>query len=180
MLPTVLPLVCAGAYDGLVRDLVVAHKERRRLALATPLGHLLATAVESAVDGSRGVLLVPVPSTPHAVRARGHDPLLRITRVAAGRLRRRGIDCAVGPVLVHRRKVADQAGLSASERLANLDGAFRTRIMGSAHRSIVVVDDVVTTGASLAAAVSALRAAGKEPSAAATIAATARRNAAAC
>jgi predicted amidophosphoribosyltransferase len=178
--PTALPLVCSGAYDGLLANLVVAHKEERRLALAGPLGRLLATAVESALAdgtaGSGGVALVPVPSTSQAVLARGHDPLLRITRAAAARLRRRGIDCTVAPVLVHRRQVADQAGLSATQRVANLDGAFQARCTGPLSRSIIVVDDVVTTGASLAAAVTALRDAGAEPVAAATIAATARRN----
>lgn len=184
--PSPLPLVCAGSYDGLLRDLVVAHKEERRLALAHPLGRLLASAVECAVGSAvaehgplgTGVVLVPVPSSPQSVRTRGHDPLLRLTRVAAIRLRRRGIACTVAPLLVHARIVADQAGLSAAGRVANLDGAFAAVRCGPrtrANRVVVVVDDVVTTGASLAEAVRALRAKGLDPVAGATVAATQRR-----
>lgn len=183
--PAPVPLAAAGPYDGLLRDLLVAHKEERRLALARPLGRLLAAAVERAVEGARprAVVLVPVPSSPGSVRARGHDPLLRLSRVAAARLRRRGVACTVAPVLVHARSVADQAGLSATDRVANLTGAFTTttapgpagRALRPWDRDVVVVDDVVTTGASLAEAVRALRAAGCAPVAGATIAATQRQ-----
>jgi predicted amidophosphoribosyltransferase len=180
-----LPLISAGPYDGLLRELIVSHKEERRLPLATPLGRLLAMGCEAvllsaAPDTASPVVLVPVPSTPAVVRTRGHDPLLRLTRVAATRLRRRGTDCTVARMLVHRRHVADQAGLSAAARLANLDGAFGARRAsapgGAGQRRLVVVDDVVTTGASLAAAVSALHAGGFTPCAAVTLAATARRH----
>ena len=183
-----LALMSAGPYDGLIRELIVAHKEHRRLALARDLGHLLAVVTETALVSvaapGAAVVLVPVPSTPAAVRARGHDPLLRLTRLAAVRLRRRGTDCTVARLLRHRRLVADQAGLSAAARAANLDGAFVVRDTGAladrdpaapGNRQVVVVDDVVTTGASLAAAVSALRAAGHPPQAGVTLAATARR-----
>jgi len=189
--PHPLALVCAGSYDGLLRDLVVAHKEHRRLALARPLGRLLALAVEVAVEvaievavevavevpAGRTLALVPVPSSVDSVRARGHDPLLRMTRVAAARLRRRGIHCSVAPLLAHARTVRDQAGLSSVARVANLEGAFVAvprRSRGRSGSEVVVVDDVVTTGASLAEAVRALRAVGVTPAAGATVAATQR------
>jgi len=181
--PHPLALVCAGSYDGLLRDLVVAHKEHRRLALARPLGRLLPLAIEVAIEvavevpAGRTLALVPVPSSVDSVRARGHDPLLRMTRVAAARLRRRGIHCSVAPLLAHARTVRDQAGLSSVARVANLEGAFVAVPRRSRSRSgseVVVVDDVVTTGASLAEAVRALRAVGVAPAAGATVAATQR------
>lgn len=76
--------------------------------------------------------------------------------------------------LEHRRRVADQAGLSASDRAANLSGAMRARFDLSGRR-VIVLDDVITTGATLAEAARALREAGAEVSAAAVVAATARR-----
>lgn len=201
--PVLLPLISTGPYAGLLRALVVAHKEQGRLALAGPLGRLLAAAVEAAVEAApeaapealepvraaahpdpasgraRPVVLVPVPSARPSVRARGHDPLLRISRAAAARLRRRGYHSCVAAVLRHSRAVADQAGLSATGRVANLTGAFTLARPLPPTACLVVVDDVVTSGASLAEAVRALRAVGAEPWALATVAATQRRRSAA-
>jgi predicted amidophosphoribosyltransferase len=82
--PTPLGLVppwSAGEYADPLRRLVVDHKEHGRLALARPLGRLLAVAVDAAWRAEHGatspcVQLVPVPSHPAVVRRRGQDPLL--------------------------------------------------------------------------------------------------------
>ncbi|MER7520386.1 ComF family protein [Streptomyces sp. NPDC126499] len=171
--PRGLPAVHAAVpYEGAVRALLVAHKERGALPLARPLGEALAAAVEAAagpVDatGDSPLLLVPVPSSRRSVRARGHDPTRRIALAAAGRLRRSGRVARVLPVLRQRRRVADQAGLGARGRLANLAGALEAgrdgvRLLDEAARAggrVVLVDDLMTTGASLAEAARALTAA---------------------
>ncbi|WP_435833095.1 ComF family protein [Kitasatospora purpeofusca] len=173
----------AAPYDGPVRELLLAHKERGALGLAGPLGGALARAVRSALGRHPGrvpLLLVPVPSARAAVRARGHDPTLRLARAAAGALRREGLDARALPLLRHARPVADQAGLSAAERHHNLRGALTVRAPGRLRRSDrpgpagyrpVLVDDLVTTGASLVEAARALAAAGLPPAGAATVAA---------
>ncbi|GAA2839562.1 hypothetical protein GCM10010441_74930 [Kitasatospora paracochleata] len=177
--PDLPPLHAAAPYADQVRRLLLAHKERGALRLAAPLGAALAAAVRSATGaGAAPLLLVPVPSTRRATRARGHDPMLRLAQAAARELRRTGVATRVAPVLRQTRPVADQAGLSAAERQRNLRGALAVparlaaRLVG--HR-LILVDDLVTTGASLAEAARALRAAGCPPRAAATVAATARR-----
>ncbi|WMX46739.1 ComF family protein [Streptomyces roseicoloratus] len=173
--PPGLPEVYAAApYEGGVRALLLAHKERGALPLAKPLGVALAGAVTAAaggLDAIRGgaLLLVPVPSSRCSVRARGHDPTRRIALAAAGRLRRTGRTARVLPVLRQRRSVADQSGLGARERLANLAGALEMtaggrRLLGEAVRAggrVVLVDDLMTTGASLAEAARAVTAEGR-------------------
>ncbi|GLY89076.1 hypothetical protein Airi02_070050 [Actinoallomurus iriomotensis] len=77
--------------------------------------------------------------------------------------------------LRHRRRVADQAGLSAMDRALNLTGAMESRL-DLRGRRVIVVDDVITTGATLAEAARALRAAGADVRASAVIAATQRHS----
>ncbi|MFE2329614.1 ComF family protein [Streptomyces sp. NPDC059385] len=176
--PEGLPVVHAAAvYEGPVRAVLLAHKERGALPLAGALGRALAAAVlagaegpgEGPAEGSGGgsgereLVLVPVPSARRRVRARGHDPARRIALAAAGRLRRAGVPARVAPVLRLRRAVADQAGLGAGQRRENLAGALEVRrdgVRAVAGAAVVLVDDLVTTGATLAEAARALRAAG--------------------
>jgi predicted amidophosphoribosyltransferase len=180
--PPVLP-VAAAAYAGVVRELVVGFKEHERFGLVRVLAPMLVASVEHCLaqlpPGVAPVTLVPMPSAPAAVRARGHDAVAVLARRCAALMRRRGHDVAVCQALRPRWRVRDQAGLSAAARASNLDGALRLR-RGVVRdpvllRPIVVVDDVVTTGSSAAEAVRVLRTAGLDPVALATVAATRRR-----
>ncbi len=188
--------MAAGPYDEVVRRLVTAHKERQALTLTPLLAGRLALSIEVLLDGPGGrasrrgpVWLVPVPSAARAVRERGFDATGSMARHSA-RLLPPGHAVVVWPVLVQRRGVADQAGLDAADRAANLRGAVRlARGPVRGHRlgggrllaepppgsPVVLVDDVVTTGSSLAESARVLREGGFTVLGAATVAATRRR-----
>ncbi len=168
------PPWAAAAYDGLVRAVLLAHKERNVAGLAGPLATLLACSVVAATEPPR--LLVPVPSRPGATRARGHDPLLDVVRRAA----RLVPDTTVTPLLRSRGGVVDQAGLGAAERAANQhhamccpSGALRRHAGRAGH--VVICDDVLTTGATAQEAQRALAASGVTAVGIAVVAATPRR-----
>ena len=180
--PGLVPPYAVGDYEGVLRDLVLAHKERRVLALARPLGELLAGSVEAGAPPGP-LVLVPVPSRATTVRQRGHDPTLAMTRAAARTL---GPEVRVARLLRLRPGVVDQAGLDAAGRAANLAGsmtvpaaAVRRLVRRCPRAHVVVCDDVLTTGATLREAQRALEAAGVRVHAAAVVAATRRRSGAA-
>ncbi|MCL8024963.1 ComF family protein [Nocardioides bruguierae] len=198
--PTTHPvprLRAAAAYAGAVPALVVGHKERGLPGPRAPLAGLLAAAVEAVLEpaveavleGSASddrpappLLLVPVPSRPSAVRARGRDATADLARATAGVLRRRGRRVAVARLLRTRPGLRDQGGLDAAARAQNLDRGLaapahllaRQARRRPAVSGVVVCDDVVTTGSTLAAAARVLHGVGLPVLGCATAAATAR------
>ena len=171
------PCVAAGTYDGVLREVVNGHKERRLTALRPVLAARLAVAVALAVGGSAApVTLVPVPARPGSARARGYDPTDALV-VGARRLLR-GREVHVARLRRSHRGVRDQAGLDAAARRRNLDGsmacsAAALRAVARRPPSLVVVcDDVLTTGSTVGEAQRALAAVGVPVHAVAAVAAT--------
>lgn len=181
--PGLAPAVAGGEYADLLRAMVLAHKERRAFALAVPLGQVLAVVARELLAERGTTLLVPVPSRHAVVVARGHDPMLRVTRYAAGLLRREGYDVRLARLLRQADLVADQSGLDAAGRLRNLAGSMATRTgalralaRGREPVTAVVCDDVLTTGATAHEAQRALEAVGVPVAGIACVAATRRRH----
>lgn len=176
----VQPWACA-AYDGVVRDLVLGLKERQLLSLTRPAAAMLAASVR-AVERTGTIVLVPVPSRPSTVRARGHDPTWAITARAARLVSADGRDVTARRLLRLRPGVVDQAGLGAADRAANLAGSMacpsaRLRRLGrrTDRAALVVCDDVLTTGSTAREAQRALENVGLEVAGIAVVAATERR-----
>jgi len=206
------PTTAAGAYAGVLAQVIPAYKDadRRDLrsllawllgrALASAAGSVIADAAsrssgprsdgprsdgprsdgpssdavgDGAVGDTRPPVVVPMPSARHTTRARGDDPVGDAVAQAAAEL---GLPFvrALRPV----GRLADQAGLDAAARTANLTrqlivpGRAASGLLG---RRVILADDVLTTGATLAEGARAIRAAGAHPVAAAVIAATPRR-----
>jgi predicted amidophosphoribosyltransferase len=180
--PGLASCFAAGEYGDLLRTMILAHKEHGAFSLAAPLGRVLAVAAAPALDPDAVNVLVPVPSRGAVVRERGHDPVLRMVRAAARRLRVSGYDARVGRLLEQRARVRDQAGLSAERRRANLAGSMRVRSRArftldrtGGPVAILVCDDVLTTGATARESQRALEVSGLPTRAVVTVAATRKR-----
>ncbi|MCC6498605.1 MAG: ComF family protein [Propionibacteriaceae bacterium] len=170
------PVLAAGPYADRLRRVLLAAKERGGLGLIPLLGGRLAAALAAlALESGRAgpLVLVPVPSTPAQVAARGVDLTGALAQVAARRLRAAGLTVSARRGLAQVRRPQDQAGLDRAQRLVNLAGAFRP-IGNRVRGQVMVVDDIVTTGATLVEAVRACRAGGGEVLGAAVVAATLR------
>jgi predicted amidophosphoribosyltransferase len=174
------PCLTLAAYEGVARELILAYKERGRRRLAAPLGDALAGVVlAGASSDHRPLVLVPVPATAAAIRARHGDHMLRLARRAARTIRATGRSVAVAPALRAARK-EDAAHLDRHARARVAVGAFAARREAERIRPgalVVVLDDVVTTGSTIAAVTGRLAERGVVVAFAATLAATRLRRA---
>jgi predicted amidophosphoribosyltransferase len=189
--PGLPPCFALGAYEGPLRGLILAYKERGAHRLAGPLGRQLAGAVAAAASAPAdsgfprldAVVLVPVPSTSAAIRERHGDHMSRLARHAVRQLRGTGRQAAVMAGLTAGAR-GDSSHLSAEARASSAVGAFRLRAgaaarIGAARKAgarVIVVDDILTTGSTLASIAQVLAGAGIPVDGAATIAATRRRS----
>lgn len=171
-----------GAYQGPLRQLILAYKERGRHDLARPLGWLLAAVVSAGQPRGARFVLVPVPATAAAARQRYGDHVGRLSGHAARALRSAGWPaCVCRPLRAAPRP--DSAGLDAPARTRVAARSLRVRRTGAvalrrhcaAGARVVVVDDIVTTGATLVAVGDRLAALGVRVDGAAVLAATQRR-----
>lgn len=137
-------------HDGVARQLVLGLKYRRGKHLAGPLADLVAPLVPAGVDA-----LVPVPLHENRVRERGFNQSELLANELGARVGRPVLAAALNRV----RETPSQTGLSPSERVENVRGAFAAaeRLDG---QHVLLVDDVCTTGATLYACARTLRRAG--------------------
>lgn len=103
-------------------------------------------------------VIVPIPTTPGRLRARGYNQAEILAREVALEWNTDLLDA-----LVRREGGESQVALHPDERRANVQGAFLLR-EGAAervrNREVILVDDVLTTGATASAAAEVLGAAG--------------------
>ncbi|HEV8713562.1 MAG TPA: ComF family protein [Candidatus Binatia bacterium] len=111
------------------------------------------------MEGQAYDLIVPVPLHPDRLRWRGFNQSLILAR-AVGCARQLTVD----PFLLERiRPTVPQTQLSASERRANVRGAFAVRATERLEeKRVLLVDDVYTSGATVEECAKVLYRAGAE------------------
>jgi len=103
--------------------------------------------LEQVIDSDLKIdLLVPVPLQRKRLQQRSYNQALLLARVVA-KLRKLPVD---NDLLVKVRETESQQGLSAKERVKNLQGSFKLE-KNVTGQNILLIDDVMTTGATVAA-----------------------------
>ena len=153
----------AVAYEGPVRGLVAAWKERGRRKLPGIFAGLLLEIVpRPEVD-----VVTFIPADPARGLWRGGNPAEQLARLVA-----REWGLPVEPLLTRTRSIPPQRGLSRNERRRNVKGVFVAAT--DAPASVALMDDVYTTGATVGAGATELRRAGARAVHVATFARTVR------
>ncbi len=146
-----------GPYAGRLREAVLRLKHEAGEPLAEELGELFADVRRSSLTASQPEVVVPIPLHWRRRWTRGYNQSAAVARALACRL---GLPCRPG-WLVRVRPTPSQRAQSATERWANVRGAFRVdRSAAVRGARILLVDDVLTTGATADAAAVALGQAG--------------------
>lgn len=147
----------AVIYENVARQMVQSLKFRDRTDLAPWMARWMLRAGAELV-GEKPVV-VPVPLHRRRLLARRFNQSAELARALS---RLAALDYEP-ETLVRVRKTRQQVGLKASEREANVRGAFHVppeRFVTIAGRKVLLIDDVYTTGATVGAATRALRRAG--------------------
>ena len=158
------PIYAVAPYDKVVSRIVLIAKEEAN----TFAQELLARAIVKSLTTISGLTnqefaLVPIPSRKSSIRRRGEKFLIPILKKAVTELNSESDNrFSIADILNLHRKVKEQSGLNAKERLANMNKAHHVVLPPAVERelrdkALIIIDDVVTTGSTMASAFSALK-----------------------
>lgn len=158
-------------YEGAIRDLIHSFKYNQLTHLRYPLALLTMEAVDRLMPEHDPHIIVPVPLHISRLRHRGFNQAALLGRVLSRRLSLPMLPDA----LVRTRPTEPQINLPATERRANVKGAFTAGTPDRiADKRVLLLDDVMTTGSTIDECAKELKKAGAAVVIAATIARTAR------
>lgn len=142
-------------YTPTASKILMAAKENSLQGADQLLIAALEHVLKKIVVNTEYLQLVPVPSSRASQRRRGRSFIVDLTTHLS-----KSVQIPMNDCLQLSRRVKDQSGLTRSERVSNMQGAFSLRPDALLRGEIIVIDDVVTTGATLREAVRALNSQG--------------------
>ena len=168
-----VPLWPGAFYSEELAQIVLMAKEQNNAAARNFLADLLVESfmrIDMDSRNQESILLVPIPSSKKANRARGYRHSYLLAKALAKKLGTLSPQkILVKELLRTNRTVADQSALNRQERLANMHGAYSLVSDAAECRQpfgqsqLYLVDDLVTSGSSLREGVRALKAGGFSP-----------------
>jgi ComF family protein len=141
-------------YEGPVRKAIHSLKYRGDITLGEILARPLINIIERQAWVSDFVL--PVPMGEKRLSSRGYNQATLLARPVAYAIGKPFFPKALRKI----RETSTQVGLSFSERLENVKGAFQAAVKNVHGMSVLIVDDVTTSGATMEACACALKKAG--------------------
>ncbi len=139
-----------GLFKGQLREAIHRLKYQNDIglgeALAVPMIDMVAKL------GWQFDVVTAVPLSPQRLKERGYNQSNLLARPIAFAYNKPFKPQAIQRV----RETHSQVGLSAVERLNNVQGAFQARGKDVTNQSILIIDDVATTGATMNACAQAL------------------------
>lgn len=135
-------LICLGSYDGILRDVVIRMKHRSGEQLADCMGQLWAQLARKDFDRLDIDCVVPIPLHWWRRWKRGYNQSEVLAQALSRELR-----LPMVHALKRIRYTPSQHHQTPTQRLANVHGAFQTRLPHAIlKKRVLLVDDVVTTG----------------------------------
>ncbi len=153
---TSLDAICSAAMfdEGALRTLIHKFKYEYMRILGKSLAPLLAACYT--INQMNAKIIVPVPLHKSRQKFRGYNQSAVLAKTLSGII---GVPVDTTTLFRHR-KTKTQMELNATDRQANVAGAFKCASDALAGKSVLLIDDVCTTGATLDACASALKKSG--------------------
>ncbi len=153
-----------AVFDSPVQNALHTMKYRRNIGLGEAFAAQMAGFVRSL--GWNADILLPVPLGKNRLKERGYNQVALVARPLAYE-----VGLAYNPgALWKARETRSQVGLTVSQRIENVDGAYQADVRAVKDKSVILMDDVATTGSTIVAGTAALLSAGAKEVYAITIA----------
>ena len=166
-------LWAAAYYGEELAKIILLAKEKNNAQARNFLAQLLVKRImeaRSGVESSETLILIPLPSSPAANRARGFRHGYLLAKGVARLLSHHGESSVEAREYLYvNRRIADQSNLNRAQRASNLADAYSVKLgrnfRGSSPKPshVYLIDDLVTSGASAREGLRALRSAGIAP-----------------